>query len=514
MSDKADIQENYLRKNLPNRWWRLSNLYYVLDENQKKVLFKPRPAQRKLLEEVHFRNIILKARQMGFTTFIQILFLDHILFNENSSALVVAHNKDDAEKIFRKKVKYAYENLHPLIRESRSISRETADTIILSNGSEMSVATSGRSGTYNLLHISEHGKLCAKYPDKAQEVKTGTLPAVHKDGLVFIESTAEGNHGDFYDMSIKALQKEATGEPLTYLDYKMHFFPWHKDQKNRLDAEVPISSTMQKYFDDLEFKKGIKLNRKQKAWYVKTEEVLQDDMKREHPSFPEEAFEAAVEGTYFHRQMMSLRKQRRLTKVPYDPSREVYTFWDLGRDCTSIWFMQEDYAGNFKFFDYYENHSEEMGFYINELRGRGYDEFGIAYNYGICYLPHDGVRKNLIVAKSPQDVLEEHGFRTALVARTNDKQNSINAARRMLPMCMFDAERCSEGIEGLDNYRKERDKVTGGWKDKPRHDQHSHRADSFQTFALEFHDRKVEEELEDYRARNVPNQTRNTVTGY
>lgn len=64
--------------------------------------------------------------------------------------------------------------------------------IEFAHGSNIMVATSFRSGTVQRLHISEHGKICAKYPAKAKEVRTGTLNAVAEGSIVFIESTAEG----------------------------------------------------------------------------------------------------------------------------------------------------------------------------------------------------------------------------------------------------------------------------------------------------------------------------------
>jgi len=53
-----------------------------------------------------FQNVILKARQLGFTTFIQIFMLDACLFNSNIRAGTIAHKLDDAKTIFRDKVKY------------------------------------------------------------------------------------------------------------------------------------------------------------------------------------------------------------------------------------------------------------------------------------------------------------------------------------------------------------------------------------------------------------------------
>jgi hypothetical protein len=52
--------------------------------------------------------------------------------------------------------------------------------------------------------VSEYGKICAKAPDKAKEIKSGTLNTIAPRQLVFIESTAEGRAGDFYDKTQQA----------------------------------------------------------------------------------------------------------------------------------------------------------------------------------------------------------------------------------------------------------------------------------------------------------------------
>lgn len=58
--------------------------------------------------------------------------------------------------------------------------------MVFKNGSSIQVATSFRSGTVQRLHISEHGKICAKYPHKAKEVKTGTLNAIHQNAICLL----------------------------------------------------------------------------------------------------------------------------------------------------------------------------------------------------------------------------------------------------------------------------------------------------------------------------------------
>lgn len=63
-----NIDESKAVELLSNKLWRMSNLYYIKDKSGNKVLFTPNWAQLELLKP-HYLNIILKARQLGVTTF-------------------------------------------------------------------------------------------------------------------------------------------------------------------------------------------------------------------------------------------------------------------------------------------------------------------------------------------------------------------------------------------------------------------------------------------------------------
>ena len=136
-------------------WWRLENLYYVKNEAGEKVLFKLRWAQRFFLNNIWFLNIILKARQLGFTTVICIYFLDQVLFKENQSAGIIAHTQEDAENIFRNKIMFAWENLPDELKSSYNIDTSNAKQFKFNNGGSIRVATSMRSDTLQYLLITE-----------------------------------------------------------------------------------------------------------------------------------------------------------------------------------------------------------------------------------------------------------------------------------------------------------------------------------------------------------------------
>jgi hypothetical protein len=126
------------------------------------------------------------------------------LFNRDQEVVVIAHTKEAATKMYRKKVCFAYDNLPEGIRRLFPIAERTQTQLVFENGSSIEVTSSARGGTPHFLHISEMGKIAAKYPERAIEITTGSLQGVPKNGLVFIESTAEGKAGAFYDLSRRA----------------------------------------------------------------------------------------------------------------------------------------------------------------------------------------------------------------------------------------------------------------------------------------------------------------------
>src|SRR5690606_23034444 len=128
---------------------------------------------------------------IGFTTFIQLVFLDLVLFNSNMRCGTIAQDRDTAKAIFQDKIKTPYDWLPDALKAQRPTIRDSANELALSNNSVLRVGTSMRGGTLQYLHVSEFGKTCAKFPDKAREIVTGSLNTVKAGQFVFIESTAE-----------------------------------------------------------------------------------------------------------------------------------------------------------------------------------------------------------------------------------------------------------------------------------------------------------------------------------
>lgn len=448
--------------------------------------FRPNRAQRRLIRRLWFRTLILKARQLGFTTLIAILWLDHALFNPNQRCGIVAHDKDAAANIFRDKVKFAYENLPDALRAAMPLARNSASELLFAhNNSSIRVATSMRSGTIHRLHISEFGKICAKYPEKAKEVVTGSLPAVPLNGIAIIESTAEGQGGEFHAMATRAEARSQIDRPLTRREWRFNFEPWWKNEDYEMDPTgVVITAKEHDYFDEVEAEAKTVISLRQRAWYIATRDSDfagdAEKMWQEYPSTSKEAFQKSTEGTYYKVQLTAARKSGRISRVPHVTHVPVNTFWDIGnRDGTAIWLHQR-VGMEHRFIGYIEGHGEPFDYYVRELEKLG-------YLWGTHHLPHDATHKRQqgLRSVSPQDMLEEMRphWRFDIIPRIEQITTGIQLVRTIFSQCWFDETACAEGIQRLANYSKERDPRLGTWKPTPRHDENSEGADAFRQFA-------------------------------
>jgi hypothetical protein len=479
-------------------WWRLNNLYVITDKHGRRVTFTMNTAQQTLFADMHHQNVILKARQRGFTTFIQLLMLDACVFNSDIRAGTIAHTLLDAQVIFRDKIRFPYDNLPDGLKNARPAQNDNACELLLGNNSSIRVGVSLRSGTLQYLHISEYGKICAKFPQKAREVRSGALNTVDKNGLVFIESTAEGQEGHFCELCQAARSKRNTGKKLSPMDFKFHFSPWHDDEAYTLPAgSVDIPGSYLDYFARLRGL-GIALTPGQQAWYVKKAEQQQGDMKREFPSTPDEAFEAAIEGAYYADQLERMEMDRRLTRIPIDTGIPVMTTWDLGlNDATSIWFVQV-VGREIRFVDYYENSGFGLEHYVQEINKRRQQH---GYVFGNHYFPHDVNNGEISNGKSRFDTLVSLGIQPVAVPRVQNINDGINAVRRMLAVSLIDPIRCDRGLKCLRNYRKEWDEERSTFRDKPFHNWASHGADALRNFAQGFVEPQIVKPRERYRPR-------------
>jgi phage terminase large subunit len=181
-----------------------------------------------------------------------------------------------------------------------------------------------------------------------------------------------------------------------------------------------------------------------------------------------------LDGAIYAREVREAITSGRFCRVPYDASKPVHTFWDLGRaDMTSIWFAQV-VGFEFRLIDFYQNRGFALNHYLQELQKR-------PYVWGEDWMPHDAENRLLGAERTIAEQMKDVGRKVRIVPKI-PVADGINAGRTIFPQCFFDADKCADGIQSLQRYRYKVDDQ-GQWSKEPLHDDFSHAADAFRYFA-------------------------------
>jgi hypothetical protein len=286
--------------------WRLQNMYYIMTKDGQKALFKLNKSQEdfftNFLAAGYKKIVILKARQLGFTTLISLYFLDQVIFRPNAEALQIAHTLKDAGDIFNRKIIYAIKNLPQSLKDILDISQAKSNRQQFSypdgSVSAISVSNSGRSSTYSVgVHISELGKLAKLYPGRAEEIVTGTLPAVPVSGQAIIESTAESASGLFYDIFMGSWKIRDTITPsLSKAHFKPCFYSWIWDTEEidaaAVDGIIHVDQMEECEINWKEYQEENQLNDVQMNFYYLKWINANKDIDKLHQEFPTHPMEA------------------------------------------------------------------------------------------------------------------------------------------------------------------------------------------------------------------------------
>ena len=216
------------------------SLLQVRSKRGRLVPLETNLAQREFELKCGSKNIVLKARQMGISTWVAARFFLSTITRPGTLTVQVAHTQEAAEEIFRMVHRFV-ENLPPdlkrVLRRSRSNRRQL---VFPGLDSEYRVETAGdanagRGLTIQNLHCSE----VARWGANAAEVLASLRAAVPPGGEIVLESTANGMGGCFYREWQRASE---TG-------YVRHFFPWWMDAGYRVAGkaaeellEAPLSA--------------------------------------------------------------------------------------------------------------------------------------------------------------------------------------------------------------------------------------------------------------------------------
>lgn len=264
------------------------NILSVVNKEGEQVPFRLNAGQklvhqqleRQLKEQGKIRALILKARQVGISTYVEGRFFWKITQTRNANAFVLSHLAESTNSIFNM-VRLFYENVpHPAFKPN--LSSASAATLVFDEinsryrvGTARSTQT-GRGQTNRFVHGSE----VAFYPQGA-DIVAGLLQTVGGSGSeVILESTANGAGGWFYDQVMKSLRGET--------DWITCFVPWF--------AMAEYQAKVRPYFERSREEEQLA------AKYNLSDEQLQfrrnkidelggfDLFKQEYPSSPLEAF--------------------------------------------------------------------------------------------------------------------------------------------------------------------------------------------------------------------------------
>ena len=233
----------------------------------------------------------------------------------------------------------------------------------------------------------------------------------------------------------------------------------------------------------------VKANWRDNPWFPS---VLEEERQLDRQRYPdryaniwEGDYARAFEGAYFAQVISEARAQGRIGKAFADPLLPLRAFFDLGgagahADATSIWIVQ--WVGQeIRVLDYIEGVGQVLGYYVNELRSRGYQN-------AMCYLPHDGVNANVITGKRYEDHLRDAGFAVEPPVKNQGRGAAmmrVEAVRRIFSKCQFHEATTSSGLDALGYYHERKDEARDVGLG-PDHDWSSHAADSFGLMAISY----------------------------
>ena len=264
------------------------------------------------------RIIILKARQMGFSTCTGGVIFSQVATHKNVDAAIVAHKEDSSTNLF-KMYKLMYDNLPEEMRPEQKLSN--AKELEFNNKSATGLNSRircmtagaqgiGRSFTLKYLHISE----LAFWQGDVKGTMLGLMQAVPNkpDSMVIIESTANG-YEEFQERWEAAVKGESDFYPLFLGWNELDEYSMPYDGFELTDEEQHLKETYSLTNDQLQWRR----------WCIKNN--CGGDIrlfKQEYPISPDEAFLTTGECVFDQEKIME-----RLKHVP-EPVKTGYFIYN------------------------------------------------------------------------------------------------------------------------------------------------------------------------------------------
>lgn len=308
------------------------------------VRFTPNGVQEKYLAEIApgwkgeqvalrgQREILLKARQFGFSTLILALYFLDTIQNPHTQTVVIAHDADSTERIFQM-VQRFYNSLpedqkpHKKYANRREFLWDEIDSYFF-----VGTAGSGefgRGGTINNVHGSE----VAFWPD-AESIVSGLFNSVPSDGNIILETTANGMNNWFHDEYQNAKKGNSAFTP--------RFYGWWEHAEYR--RAVPAGFRADAEEEKLARQYG--LDEEQLAWRRAKKLEQRSKFVQEYPANAQEAFVSSG-GRVLHEFIAEPSPYGHLYKNNWVPPAEWrhYLIIDPGRNTFAALFAAQDDEG-------------------------------------------------------------------------------------------------------------------------------------------------------------------------
>jgi hypothetical protein len=475
---------------------RLRTFYKVKHpKDGRMVPFIPTPEQAEIIEAIHVQGLtkllILKARQLGMSTVINVIMADFMIWNEGWQGSIVDEDHKAAALKLKYKVKVAFDSMPKRIKAMFEI--------VNSNDSEFAMrfkkpsrdpkakvedqisatfaGKNARGGTNQILHVSEWGPIQHVDPPRSDEIMNGALPSA-KAGIVAIETTWKGGKGgNLWNLTERAMTTRP--EDMTSEDYTLFFFPWYNDPQYQVSGNFSqIPKEIHQYFEEKEkhlvaIGKPHTFTPEQRLWYYKVAMPKGNQRFAEFPTTLEECFMAPVEGAIYAALMDQARAEGRVIDFPWSREHLVYTFWDLGSPKNTRVIFVQFVGREIHIIDHDTGLDLSPTERVAHLRAKG-------YSYGAHLMPHDAgaVERG---GKNFEDQMKDAGLSNIrIIPQCVEEWTGINKMGSLFPRIIFHKTRCKKLIASLDAYHTKEDKSNPGHQTSITvHDWSSHDADAF-----------------------------------
>jgi hypothetical protein len=272
------------------------------------------------------RDVVLKPRQIGFTTLEQARDIWHFLTVPGARVVATCQSLTDHDpfKLLSKNYRVMFDSLARAglklnFRTESSgewtlADRDASLRIVEAGASEAAAVKKGRAGTISRLHLTETAFY--EYADETLNAMLECVPSAEHGSEIVDESTANGAAGFFY----RSCKAATSGQS----SYRLHFFPWFvaSEYATPLEPGEQILPTTER--ERALVAQGV--TPAQLKWYrAKVVEKGQDKTDQEYPSDPETCF--LVSGRGFFQQAVTTALLAKATEPADTRERDRIRVW-------------------------------------------------------------------------------------------------------------------------------------------------------------------------------------------